>query len=269
VMVQGIAPDGRTITQIGTEQSIVVPIANHDLQVLLPANAGFSQWRIFVGNGGSNSENKYAILPGTATQGTFNSNSVFYPGGTQTNLGRMTRLLCYDLVLKAWTIIDLPFPISALKQFRTIGSIPITVMGGFNDGGIRRWLGGAGIDLTWDPGAVNAGAASNVVQASVRTPLVFGKDASDRVYFRQLAIRGEGTPSSLKTQTTINGIVGSQLLTQNLTALPMGSGEFVAYAELGITGVDGYSDISWSGPLEIDSVDWLAVAKAIRGRVSV
>ncbi len=271
VTVQGISTDGHTITQIGTEQSVAVP-ASHTLLVTLPANAGFGQWRVYIGDSGSGSENQYAILPGNATSvefGVLGRPVTTYPGGTQTNLGQMTRLLCYDLILKAWTIIDLPFPISALKQFRAQGTIPVTVMGGFNDGGIRRWLGGAGLDTTWDAGAVNAGAPDNLVRASVRTPQVFGKDASDRVYFRQLALRGEGTPAGLKTQTTINGVLGIQLVTRNMTALPMGGGEFVAYAELGITGVDAYSDISWAGPLEIDSVDWLAIAKAIRGRVSV
>jgi hypothetical protein len=272
VTVQGISPDGHTITQIGTEQSVTL-VGSNDLLVTLPPNAGFSQWRIYLGNSGPGSENEYAIIPGNVLSVEFGKPFVtpipLYPGGTQTNLGQMTRLLCYDLVLKAWTVIDLPFPISALKQFRTIGSIPITVMGGFNDGGIRRWLGGAGLDTTWDAGAVNAGAPDNQVRASVRTPQVFGKDASDRVYLRQLAIRGKGTPVSLATLTTVNGVAGAKLVTRNLTALPMGGTEFVAYAELGITGVDAHADVSWTGPLEIDSIDWLAIAKAIRGRVAV
>jgi hypothetical protein len=270
VTVQGVSADGHTFTQIGSEQTIFVPVmSNTRLVVHLPSGAGFSQWRIYIGSGGPNSENQFVVFPGTTTVAAMDALFIGHTGGTQSNFGQISRLLCYDLILKSWTIIDLPFTISALKQFRTIGSIPITVMGGFVDGGVRRWLGGAGLDTTWDVGAVQAGAPDNLVRASIRTPQVFGKDASDRVYFRQLALRGEGTPVGLVTKTTVNGVQGVQLSTKNFTVSPMGGGEFVAYAELGITGMDAYSDISWTGPLEIDSVDWLAIAKAIRGRVTV
>jgi hypothetical protein len=177
----------------------------------------------------------------------------------------LTRLLCYDLVLKGWIIIDLPFAISSLKQIRSPGTIPLTLMAGFSDMGIRRWQAG---ESTWDAGAVNAGAPDNIVHYSVRSPEVFGKDASDRVYFRQLEIRGRGTPN-FKAQFTVNGVAGLNLFTQNVTVLPMGGGEFVAYAEIGVTGIDSHVDVTGSGPIEIDSFDWLAVAKAIRGRVLV
>lgn len=183
-----------------------------------------------------------------------------------TSLGMLTRLLCYDLVLKGWIIIDLPFAISALKQIRSPGTIPLTLMGGFSDMAMRRWQGG---DLEWDIGAITAGAVDTVVDASVRTPEVFGKDASDRVYFRQLAIRGRQSPGTMRTQTTVSGVSATSQLTKNVTALPMGGSEFIAYAELGLTGVDAHSDISWRGPMELDSVDWLAIAKAVRGRVTV
>jgi len=183
--------------------------------------------------------------------------------------GQLTRLFCYDLVLKAWAIVDLPYPISALRQFRTSGSIPITVAGGFSDGGIRRWLGGAGLDLTWDTGAVNAGAPDANVRWTVRTPEVFGKDASDRVYFRQLAIRGVGSPTNMTASITINGVSGATLLTRNLTVTPMGGGEFAAYADIGATGVDAHAILSGSGPIEIQSVDWACVPKSVRGRVAV
>jgi hypothetical protein len=238
----------------------VGPVNGNGLAVTLPATAG-AFWRIYFGTT-AGQENQYVIAPITTTSITINN--LGQPGIVGSSAGQLTRMLCYDLVLKAWTIIDLPFPISAFHQFRTPGSIPISVMGGFSDGAIRRWLGGAGLDTAWD-----AGAAVTAVQASVRTPQVFGKDASDRVYFRQLALRGEGTPVGLTTVTTVNGVQGVQLATRNLTVSPMGGGEFVAYAELGITGMDAYADIKWTGPLEIDSVDWLAIAKAIRGRVTV
>jgi len=183
-----------------------------------------------------------------------------------TSFGMLTRLLCYDLVLKGWIVIDLPFAISVMKQIRTPGTIPLTIMGGFSDMAIRRWQGG---DITWDSGAITAGSADQIVRWSVRSPEVFGKDASDRVYFRQLEIRGRGTPDSIKSQITVNGVVGSNLATQNMAVLPMGGGEFVAYAEIGITGFDAHADVAGAGIIEVDSFDWLAIAKAVRGRVTV
>lgn len=173
--------------------------------------------------------------------------------------GQLTRLFCYDLVLKAWTIIDLPFPISVLRQFKIIGSIPITVMAGFADGATRRWQMG---DANWDAGATNNGAPDLLVRAFVRTPEVFGKAASDRVYFSKLAIRGVGDPASLLLQAVISGVAGGMLRPRNVG---FGSDEFVSYFQIDATGMDAYSELDWTGPLEIDSVDWLAIAKAIKG----
>lgn len=212
-------------------------------------------------------ENTLSTLAANATEPIAVLVNPGIPSGVPfTSSGMLFRLLCYDLILKSWTIIDLPFAISVLKQFRTLGTIPITAMAGFSDGSLRRWQAG---DIDWDLGATVAGAPDLKVHASVRTPEVFGKDASDRVYFRQLAIRGRGDPTSIRVLTSVNGVSGSSLAAQALSVLPMGGSEFIAYAELGITGVDAHSDLSWSGPLEIDSVDWLAIAKAIRGRVTV
>src|SRR5262249_41694696 len=59
-------------------------------------------------------------------------------GSVTAGTGGLTRVFCYDRVLKSWTIIDLPYAISVLKQVRAVGTIPITVTGGFNDGTVRR-----------------------------------------------------------------------------------------------------------------------------------
>jgi hypothetical protein len=282
IKVSGISADGNTFTSIGTEQTIVNGLSTFAVNVHLPANAGFAKWRIFSnqGSGGPGSENIYTDVPGFATDVSFNTShasyipgppasSPYFLGGVSTNLGQMNRLCCYDLVLKAWTIIDIPFSIAAFKQFRTIGSIPITVMTGFSDGGVRRWLGGTGLDTTWDAGAINAGAADNLVHIRVRSPEVFGKDASDRVYLRQLAIRGTGSPASLKGQVTINGLSGGTLAVTSINVIPMGNGEYAGYLDIGQTGVDAHVDLFGAGPMEIQSIDWLAIAKAIRGKVVV
>jgi hypothetical protein len=56
--------------------------------------------------------------------------------------GQLTRIFCFDLVMKAWTIVDLPFPISTMSQFKGEATNPITVFGAFSDATITRWQAG-------------------------------------------------------------------------------------------------------------------------------
>ena len=186
------------------------------------------------------------------------------PGQYLTSFGILNRILSYDLVLKAWTVIDLPFGISALRQFRTPGSIPVTVMGGYSDGAIRRWQAG---DVNWDDGSINAGASTHVVAASMRSANVFGKSATDRVFFRRISIRGTGNPLGLQATFTANGILGSQKTTKNFTVQPMGGNEFVAYATVGTTALDVYVKLSWTGQLEVHEIDWSYVPKPVGAKV--
>jgi hypothetical protein len=171
--------------------------------------------------------------------------------------GTMTRVFAYDLVLKAWAIVDLPFAVSVLHQIRIPGQQPQTTSTGFFDTTLRRLFAG---DSTWDGQQVNW---------LVRTPDVFGKDASDRVYFRELALRGIGNPTGITAQVVVSGVGGPTNATRNMTTIPMGGNEFASYADIGVTGLDAYATIQGSGPIEIQSVDWSAIAKAIRGRARV
>jgi hypothetical protein len=52
---------------------------------------------------------------------------------------QLTRLLGYDLVLKAWLIVDLPYAISTMSQFRTVSANPVTILGASTT---VRWRGG-------------------------------------------------------------------------------------------------------------------------------
>lgn len=67
--------------------------------------------------------------------------------------GKLTRIFCFDLVLKGWVIADLPFAISSLTQVRSTVSNPLTIMGGYLDGALQRWQAG---DLQWYTGSSNA-----------------------------------------------------------------------------------------------------------------
>jgi hypothetical protein len=97
---------------------------------------GVISYRVFLGfQSGIYTEFKDC----SATAQTFftDSTSGSWPGsGTpDIGIGGLTRLFCYDLVQKAWTIIDLPFSISVLRQVRPPGSEPITITGGRRDMG--------------------------------------------------------------------------------------------------------------------------------------
>jgi hypothetical protein len=260
---QVVKYDVNGIRTVTTEQGpfTLGPGSGNGYQVTVPApNPGDLKYRVYFGIG-TGGENQFSEFP--ATQLTFTSSVPGSPtaGFATSSNGELTRLLCYDLVLKGWIIVDLPFSIFTLKQYRSQGTIPITTMSGYYDGAFRRWQAG---DKTWDAGSLNP-----IISWKVRTPEVFGRDASDRVYFRQLVINGQGNPGGMQAQTNIDGISQNQLSTKNVTVTPMGGNQFIAYAEIGLTGVDAHSDINGTGQIEIDSVDWLAVVKAIRGRITV
>ena len=66
------------------------------------------------------------------------------PGGVSPSspaYGGLTRALCFDLVLKGWMVIDLPFPISTAYQARPVTSNPITLIGSFGDGTLQTMAG--------------------------------------------------------------------------------------------------------------------------------
>lgn len=100
--------------------------------------------------------------------------------------GKLTRIFCFDMVLKSWAIVDLPFAISTIYQARVSVAVSTTVLGTFDDGGIHRWQSN---DLTWDNSIDTPGPSK--VNWSVESPMVFNPEAQGgRLYCRQLVVRG-------------------------------------------------------------------------------
>jgi hypothetical protein len=266
ITVQGISADGNTYTDLTGEQTVTVFGIHRNIVVNLPANAGFATWKILIGSSGAGSETQYITAPGTQTTVTMDGNTNLFLGAAVSNFGQMKRIVCFDLVLKGWTVVDLPFAISTLKQYRSVGTIPITTMTGFSDGAFRRWQLG---DETWDDGALNAGATDTDIHYFVRSAEVFGQNASDRVYFRRISLRGVGDPTGLTATFTTNGLAGVTTSTQNFSVMQFSNGEFAAYADLHITCVDAYVRIDGAtdNGFEIDSIDWSYVPKPVGGLV--
>lgn len=85
-----------------------------------------------------------------------------------TSNGLLTRILCFDLVLKAWSVVDLPFPISALSQARSAVSPVVTLLGSATDGTLQRWQAG---DVAWVNGPMATTASTTSSWSNEITPL--------------------------------------------------------------------------------------------------
>jgi hypothetical protein len=101
--------------------------------------------------------------------------------------GSMTRLFCYDLVMKAWAVLDLPWPITTMSTISVGEGYPL-VLAGKNDGSVQRLQAG---DLNWDQGD----SAQATVGWSFRSPDVFGEGSSQRLFYEQATLRGYGNSS--------------------------------------------------------------------------
>jgi hypothetical protein len=166
----------------------------------------------------------------------------------------LTRILGYDLVLKAWTILDLPWPIQVLKQVRAISSPPVTLTGGHNDGTVRRIQ---AHDPDWD---------GQPIDAFVRSPEVFGKYANQSLYLRRLTIRGfftgnvpVGVNQNLITMTL--NVDGVELPQPPGRFYVRPSGKFELTLDLGFLGRTIHLDLTAAAsqlnlPVEIHEFDW-------------
>jgi hypothetical protein len=168
--------------------------------------------------------------------------------------GALTRILCYDLVLKAWAIVDLPFSISTISQFRTVSANPVTVMGGFNDGALSRWQAG---DTTWDTGATGVRSPS-AVNWSIGTPVVASNDPDQKLYVRRINVRGVNTNSTAPLTVTLetDGVNLSPYVSQTLPV-----GDFEIEIGVGITVLRAQATIAGSGDVEIWGWSWGIVPK--------
>jgi uncharacterized membrane protein YgcG len=160
--------------------------------------------------------------------------------------GQLTRILCYDLVLKAWTApIDLPFPISTGAQFKTVSANPVTILGGFSDGCLSRWQAG---DQLWDVGATGARSPSQV-SFSVKLPEFFSQAPDQKLNCRRVAIRVIAT-ASLGTLTVTPVVNGSNQPSQAYK-IPL-AGDFEVFASFMLDGLRFSAIISGSGQLTLN-----------------
>lgn len=109
------------------------------------------------------------------------------PSGAYNTTTWCNRLLCYDLIQKAWSVVDLPFSISSIQQIRVptgFGSNSvqtITYLGGSADGKLRRWQFG-------DPSLWDNPGSTNPIAWSLTTPEI-GTDATGRLACQRTTVR--------------------------------------------------------------------------------
>lgn len=165
--------------------------------------------------------------------------------------GFMTRIFCYDLILKAWVIIDLPFSIFAMNRIKAGEGYPLVVIGK-SDGTIHRIVSGdgdfGGVQISWN----------------FQTQDVFGEGASQRLFYREVTIRGWGTPQQAKAITitpVIDGVTKTNLYTDVIPQDPS-SNQFEVRAEILVNAQIAHANISGQGQVVIDSVDWSVEPKS-------
>lgn len=178
--------------------------------------------------------------------------------------GALTRILCFDLVLKAWAVVDLPFPISTMYGVVTVSTITITLFGSYSDGTFQRWQAGDSFWATASAGSANA----DLIAWSLRTPTCTSKDADERLYARRVTVVGQQT----RQPATITGAGGgvTTLPPSAVTIDPRNAGlstgaqkvalpsvgDFQIQGAIGSTGRRFDANISGKGLVTIDAVSF-------------
>jgi hypothetical protein len=182
--------------------------------------------------------------------------SAMTPGVPTIGNGALKRLICYDLVQRAWAILDLPFPISAIKQIRAPGTIPLTLAAGFSDSVYRRMFAG---DTAWDSGGAVIWSESGAE--------VFEEGGSGKVFFRRLSIRGQKTgAASIQVTIALAGNTGTPTTAQQNN---LGGNQWIFRVDIMKDAMNANATVSGTGPVTIDSMDWQVKPKPAGAAISI
>lgn len=174
--------------------------------------------------------------------------------------GTMTRIFCYDLVLKAWAVIDLPWPVSALTSIRTGEGKPLLLAGRSDNGAVERLQSG---DTQWD----TAGNKTPISWAATAND-IYLEGGSQRAFFRSLTIRGQvldpTIPPTITVSITLDGQpINPTPITYFIEPQP-GSNQFQLDVDILMNGQVTHAALTGTGKLVIDSLDWNAQPKGGR-----
>lgn len=205
-----------------------------------------TKYRVYYGLANLAYSSYVDITPAQFQAGVvFHSQAAFTaPGTLNAGIGGLTRILCYDLVQKCWTVIDLPFSIAVLKQVRAPGTQPITIAGSFNDATTRRLQAG---DTTWD---------GTPIAWSVRPAELLVGGGTSRVFYERVSVKGIATPANLATITVTPSYDYVDDISQVPVTYSFGQSRFLAWADLLITALTAHATVQGTGQVEIDALDW-------------
>lgn len=172
--------------------------------------------------------------------------------------GAMTRLFCYDLVMKSWTVLDLPWAISSMATMSIGEGYPL-VLAGKEDGTIQRLQSS---DVNWDQGD----SAQSAVDWSFRSPDVFAEGSTQRMFYEMAIIRGYGSATMVQSIIANLWMDGQQIGAQAIDVVPQGgSNLFEARVKIFKNGYRAHLDISGNNggaAGTIDAIDWSVAPKA-------
>ena len=178
--------------------------------------------------------------------------------------GALTRIFCYDLVLKAWTApIDLPFPISCMYQARTEPSNPLTLLGSFSDGTFQRWQAS---DLDWATSASGSQVGAPV-SGFVVSPEVYnqfpGAPKTGPVFYYQVIARGRAaSPNETPVLSMLLNLQEEGFVPAFTHQFNFGvQGSFEIVGAINETIINARLQLNFVGAVEIDSFDWFVSPK--------
>lgn len=232
------------ITLKGTTQSAIVTSP--------PAQTNV-KYRIYLGfvAGGENRYQEAASFTNFVA-----AYSTMTPGVPSIGTATLRRLICYDLVQRSWAILDVPFPISAIKQIRAPGTVPLTLAGGYSDGIVRRMFAG---DISWD--------TAQSVEWSFTTAEIFQEGGSGKVFYRRITARGEESSSaSIQVSVMLGGKQQPAITAQQKN---LGTTQWVFVVDIMQDAMNANATVSGTGPMEIQSLDWQVKPKPTGAPVSI
>ena len=176
--------------------------------------------------------------------------------------GQLTRLFCYDLVMKSWAVLDLPWAITSLGAMSGGEGYPL-VLAGRADGTVQRMQSG---DISWSQG----GTDQSDIAWSFRTPDLFGEGGTQRMFYEQATITGYGSAAMVQSIIARLWLDGQQLGAQAVDVVPQGgSNLFEARVRIFRSGYRAHLDVAGSGAGAtgvIDGVDWAVSPKSAMAR---
>lgn len=181
--------------------------------------------------------------------------------------GECGRLFLYDMVLKAWAILDLPqdalapHTLDMITQIKSPGTSPITL--GAYGAFIYRIMNA--VDTQWQGTDLST---LYDVKWAVTSPEVYNPKAiQGRIYVRQLMIRGVNlSPDDQAEGTiTVKVILNDEDGTFNIVKdFDLGNGNFVLQITVGENCTNARALVSGAGPMQIHSFSWDVEAKPTR-----